>query len=108
MECPQLIFPPVFSPSAATLTCIIHTLLLLGRSPPVLHFLSPFRPGPQRLQLMAHCEPFLLQRSHLPSPTQALQDLTCFGPQCPQKLTGCTGESYKTSEAGPVLSYEGD
>lgn len=31
--------------------------------------------APESLQLMAHCEPFLLQRSHLPSPTQALQYL---------------------------------
>lgn len=52
--------------------------------------------------------PFYCKGLTYPVPLRHSSICTCFGPQCPQKPTGCTGESYKTSEAGPVLSYEGD
>lgn len=109
VECPQLISPPVFSPSAAALTWIIHTLLLLGCSPPVLHFLSPLPSWPQKVSNSWHTvSPFYCKGLTYPAPPRHSSICTCFGPQCPQKPTGCRGESHKMSEAGPVLSYEGD
>lgn len=95
----HLQLPP---PASSTHCCSLDGHLLFCTSCP----LSTL--APERLQLMHIVSPFYCKGLTYPVPLRHSSICTCFGPQCPQKPTGCTGESYKTSEAGPVLSYEGD